>query len=171
MKTPPAEITSGCCPGNPQWPLPALNTTTIPEATAAAIALANAMLAADRGPNLMLDPQEQVMISGPKPTAALKEAIELAKFILTGLRCTSGATEKILADSPVPCPLSSLAALAAPGPRIAVSARYPRWVKNGWRNQPLSTMETTTPLPVTPPLWARSALQPKETSAGTSRCQ
>jgi hypothetical protein len=118
MKTPPAEMTSGCWPGNPQWPLPAEKITVMPLATAAAIAAASARSAAERGPNCLLDPHEQVMMCGLSATAALNAPIELAKFIFTGNSVTSGATEKMLADSPVPWPLSSAAGLAAPGPRV-----------------------------------------------------
>src|SRR6516162_5460600 len=103
MKTPPAEITSGCWPGKPTWPLPAEKTTVIPAVTAAAIAAARAWSAALKVVLVpVLLPQLQVMIFGLNPAAALKAPVELTKLIFTGSNSTSGATAKILDDSPVP---------------------------------------------------------------------
>src|SRR5262245_40837568 len=114
MNVPPAEITSGCWPGNPQWPLPAENTTTIPLATASAIEEAIAWSAADSGPNCLLEPQLLLMTAGPSATAALNPPIVLTKLIFTIVNSASGATASRFADSPVPCPTSSTAGSAAP---------------------------------------------------------
>ena len=62
MYTPRAEITSGCWPGNPKWPLPAEKMTMILFATAVAIAAASARSAALSGGFCLLLPQLQVKI-------------------------------------------------------------------------------------------------------------
>ena len=87
------------------------------------MATASAWLAGLSGPLRMSDPQLQVMICGLSATAALKAPVELAKFIFTGISSASGATAKMLADSAVPWPLSSVAALTAPGPSVTASTR------------------------------------------------
>ena len=112
MSTPPTEMTSGCCPGKPQWPLPAEKQTTMPLATAAATAAARACSAALRGPNWTDPVQLLLMMSGLSAAAALNAAVVFtsapeAVAVLTGLSSTSGAVAKMFADSPVPCPCSS----------------------------------------------------------------
>src|SRR6187549_2822528 len=103
---PPAEITSGCCPGKPAWPLPAEKITVIPDATASAIDAARAISAA-LSTNGELDPQLQEIMSGCKETARLKAAIELTKFIFIGSNWHPGAMARRFADSAVPWPSSS----------------------------------------------------------------
>ncbi len=71
----------------------------------------------------MLLPQLHVMMSGLSPTAALNAPMMLTKLIFTGSRSMSGATAKMFADSPVPCPLSSSSGLAAAGPSTTGAAR------------------------------------------------
>src|SRR4051812_5895983 len=171
MNAPPAEITSGCWPGKPQWPLPAEKTTMMPFDTASAIAAASAVSAALSGPNWLLDPQLQLMMCGESATAALNDPIVFAKLILTMVKSMSGATANALADSAVPCPTSSLFALIVAGPRTTGDERYPRPTKYGCRNQPVSHITTLTPRPVRPARCARSAFVPSDTSPGTSRCQ
>src|SRR5688500_14535949 len=102
MKTPPAEMTSGCCPGNPQCPFPAEKMTMIPCLTALAMAAARAWSAADKGGYGLSPPQLHEMICGPSATAALKAPVELIGPIFTIVNSASGATENTFADSPVP---------------------------------------------------------------------
>ena len=91
MSTPPTEMTSGCCPGKPQWPLPAEKQTTMPLATAAATAAARACSAAVRGPNWIDPVQLLLMMSGLSAAAALNAAVVFtsapeAVAVLTGLQ-------------------------------------------------------------------------------------
>src|SRR3954471_18838207 len=98
-------MTSGCWPGKPQCPLPAANTTITPDAQAAATAAARACSAALRGPNWTSDVHELEMMCGLSAAAALNAAVRFtsapdAAAVLIGLRVTSGAVAKMLADSP-----------------------------------------------------------------------
>jgi hypothetical protein len=96
--------------------LPAETTTTIPAATAAAIAAARARLAADSGPPHTSLPQLQLMTSGARETAVLNAPVLLTKLTFTIRKFTSGATAKTLADSAVPWPLASSVGSVALGP-------------------------------------------------------
>ena len=100
----------------------------IPEAHAAAIAASRACRAALSGPNWTLEVQLLEMMSGPSATAALNAAVTLTRApealaVLTGMSRTSGAVAKMLADSPVPWPFSSMPGSAVPGPRTVGSTR------------------------------------------------
>src|SRR5262245_7315646 len=149
MNAPPAEITSGCWPGNPAWPLPAEKMTVIPLATATAIEAASTTSAA-LSANGEFDPQLHVMMSGRRATAASKAPIVLTKFILTGSNWQPGAMARMFADSPVPCPDSSDSASDAPGPSSTGATLYHWDWKYAWRYHPESTIATRTPAPVSP---------------------
>src|SRR5205807_1966193 len=103
-----------------------------PAITDTAIDAANARSAALRcWDNCLSLAQLQVMISGLRATAALKAPIVLrrppvqglAKAVFTGYKVTSGASAKMLADSPVPCPVWSSSGCVAPGPSITGATR------------------------------------------------
>src|SRR5262245_65223044 len=118
----------------------------MPLSTALAMAAAANWSVGVRGPFWTLLPHEQLMTSGrgSNVAAVLIAAVELTKFHLTMRNAVAGAIENTLADSPVPCPLSSTVGVVVPGARTTSPAN-PLAANHGCANQPLSIMTTWVP--------------------------
>src|SRR5918998_1394202 len=92
----------------------------MPRLTASETAAVVAWSEADSGGFALVVAQLHEMMSGRSSMAALSAPAGFAKFILTIVNSTSGATAKRFADSPAPC------ASSAPRP-LATSPGTPRW--------------------------------------------
>ena len=143
----------------------------MPRATASAMAAASAWSAALSGRRAHRDPQLQVMMCGRRADGRVERTDRVREVDLDRPQVDIGRDGEDVGRLGGAMAVLVRRGVGRAGPSVTGVDAVAAAAKKGCAKWPQSTIATLMPRPVMPPRCARSALQPSETSCGTSRCQ